>query len=242
MDDSGGRIDPRAHQVLAGASRVRVLEHLRARRAPLTAPEIAEGVGLHPNTVRLHLDQLLGAGLVTRQTQGSGARGRPRVLYAATPPPLPAEPPESDGYRQLAGVLAARLDATGERAADDAAAAGRAWGRATTERRGTAATAAEATDHLVQVMDRLGFQPSAAAPDGTIALHHCPFRQVAEQHSRVVCGVHLGLMQGALENLGAPLRATRLEPFVTPELCLAHLGAAPNDPRPNPHPTEGPPS
>jgi hypothetical protein len=31
-------------------------------------------------------------------------------------------------------------------------------------------------------------------------------------------------MRGALEELGSPLDAVRLEPFVEPDLCLAHLG------------------
>jgi predicted ArsR family transcriptional regulator len=46
---------------------------------------------------------------------------------------------------------------------------------------------------------------------------------VAEKHTDVVCAIHLGLMQGALEELRAPVETTSLEPFVTPRLCVAHL-------------------
>ena len=56
-----------------------------------------------------------------------------------------------------------------------------------------------------------------------ILLHHCPFREVAESNQRVVCAVHLGMLKGALAEMGAPLQATRLEPFVKPTLCIAHL-------------------
>ena len=231
-----GAIDPRTHRALAGASRVRILEHLRVRRTELTAAQIAGEVGLHPNTVRLHLDQLTEAGLVTRAVEARTTPGRPRVLFAAVVPG-PDEPPADDGYRELAGVLAAQIESTGPRAADDAARAGRAWGRTLTGRRDVPDPAA-ATDHLVRLMDRLGFAPTAAG--GSIELHRCPFRQVAEEHSAVVCGVHLGLMQGALETLGAPLRADRLEPFATPDLCLAHLTPL-TDPPPTAH-TEGLPS
>ena len=52
----------------------------------------------------------------------------------------------------------------------------------------------------------------------------------------MICGVHLGLMRGALEALGAPLEATRLEPFVAPHLCLAHLTPTTDAPH---QPTEG---
>lgn len=227
-----GAIDQRTHRALAGASRVRVLEHLRASAVALTAADIAQQVGLHANTVRLHLDQLADAGLVTRAVEARTTPGRPRVLFAAVVPE--AEP--SDGYRELAGLLAGQLESTSPKPADDAARAGRAWGRTLTERRDRTDRAA-AAGHLVRLMDRLGFAPSTGLGD-LIELHRCPFRQVAEEHSAVVCGVHLGLMQGALENLGAPLRATRLAPFVTPDLCLAHLTPIPDDPAP----TEGLPT
>ena len=233
-------IDPLTHRALAGASRVRILEYLRARRTALTAAEIAAAVGLHANTVRLHLDQLGDAGLVARDVEARTTPGRPRVLFAAVVPgpgPHPADGAPEDGYRQLAGVLAAQIESSSPRAADDAARAGRAWGRTLTERRDVLDPAA-ATDHLVRLMDRLGFAPSASA--GSIELHRCPFRQVAEEHSAVVCGVHLGLMQGALETLDAPLRADRLEPFRTPDLCVAHLTPVPDAP-PTPR-TEGFPS
>lgn len=234
-----GAIDPRTHRALAGASRVRVLEHLRAHTAAMTAAEIANGVGLHPNTVRLHLDQLADAGLVTRDVEARTTPGRPRALFAAVVPEARPADGEDDGYRALAGVLAAQLERSSPRAAEDAARAGRAWGRTLTERRDVPDPAA-ATGHLVRLMDRLGFAPSASG--SSIQLHRCPFRQVAEEHSAVVCGVHLGLMQGALDNLGAPLRADRLEPFRTPDLCLAHLAPVPDTPVPDtslPDDTEG---
>jgi hypothetical protein len=46
----------------------------------------------------------------------------------------------------------------------------------------------------------------------------------------VVCGAHLGIIQGALADLGGIVSATRLLPFVTPGLCvttLARPAAAP---------------
>ncbi|HEY8951402.1 MAG TPA: hypothetical protein VIP78_02435, partial [Candidatus Dormibacteraeota bacterium] len=57
-----------------------------------------------------------------------------------------------------------------------------------------------------------------------ILLHRCPFREVAESNQQVVCAVHLGMLKGALTEMGAPLEATRLDPFVEPTLCVAHLG------------------
>jgi predicted ArsR family transcriptional regulator len=231
MSDEGA-IDQ--HRVLAGRSRVRVLEHLRAHGAPLTAGEVAEQVGLHPNTVRLHLDQLLDAGFVTCAPEARGGPGRPRLLFAAT-----EASPEGgdDGYRVLAGILAGELESTSARPALVAADAGRAWARTlpSAAPQGLPITAGEATGRLVEALDELGFAPVAPEREGDpIELHRCPFSQVAAEHPDVVCGVHLGLMQGLLDDLAAPLHATRLEPFVAPGVCLAHL--TPLDPAP---PTEG---
>jgi hypothetical protein len=47
---------------------------------------------------------------------------------------------------------------------------------------------------------------------------------VAGDHQSVVCSAHLGLIKGALEELGVPTDTTTIEPFVTPTLCIAHLG------------------
>jgi len=39
----------------------------------------------------------------------------------------------------------------------------------------------------------------------------------------VVCSVHLGVLRGTLTRLGVAPEAAALEPFVEPELCIAHL-------------------
>jgi len=64
-------------------------------------------------------------------------------------------------------------------------------------------------------------------------LHRCPFREAAESNQEVVCSVHLGMLKGALAEMGAPMEAIGLEPFVEPNLCVADLRGVPR-------PTEGP--
>ncbi|ETB27462.1 transcriptional regulator [Mycobacterium avium 09-5983] len=88
-----------------------------------------------------------------------------------------------------------------------------------------AAGAEQAIAQLVDVLDELGFAPERRVIDGEqqVGLRHCPFLELAENSSNVVCPVHLGLMQGAMESWGAPVSVDRLDPFVEPDLCLAHL-------------------
>jgi predicted ArsR family transcriptional regulator len=63
-----------------------------------------------------------------------------------------------------------------------------------------------------------------------LAERPAPFLELAEGYDQVVCAIHLGLMQGALTGLGAPVTATRLEPFAEPGACLAHLQPVPAEP------------
>jgi len=79
----------------------------------------------------------------------------------------------------------------------------------------------------VDLLDDLGFAPEqqASSADGRVALRHCPFLELVESGAQLVCSLHLGLMQGAMAVLGAPVTVERLEPFVEPDLCVAHLAA-----------------
>jgi predicted ArsR family transcriptional regulator len=86
----------------------------------------------------------------------------------------------------------------------------------------------QAIDRLNTVLAAIGFEPEVqkSTKGAEVRLHHCPFREVAEKHTDVVCAIHLGLMQGALSELKAPVEATSLEPFVQPNLCVARLRSA----------------
>ncbi len=214
--------DLRTHRALSDVSRFRILEELRTR-GRLDSRELGRLLGLHPNTIRSHVEQLIEAGLVRETLAPAAGRGRPRVLYEAVVDPVI---PNESGYRLLAQILASYL-ATIEQPQVVAEGAGRAWGRYLTERPQPFAkvSAEEATEKVVRLFTDLGFMPEAVENPGgrKILLHRCPFRQVAESNQSVVCAVHMGMLKGALAEMGAPLEATRLLPFVEPALCVAHL-------------------
>jgi predicted ArsR family transcriptional regulator len=217
------------HQVLASISRTAVLELLRSRAQPLGVAEVAEHVGLHQNTVRSHLDLLVDSGYAIRHSEAPSGPGRPRVVYEAT-----AAPDGDRNYRLLAEVLAEYLVATSERPGEAAVNAGRSWAGSQAHRLHAnddagAADAAPVSDDVaiaavVRMLGDSGFAPELTADRTAINLHRCPFRELAESHPDVVCGAHLGVIQGALADLGAMVSATRLLPFVTPGLCITTLG------------------
>ncbi|WP_310741995.1 helix-turn-helix domain-containing protein [Microbispora sp. H13382] len=243
--DRGADIDPRAHRVLADVSRVAVLETLRKAGRPMAIPEIAAAVGLHPNTVRGHLALLVEHGYANGGREDRERPGRPRLLYSATAGP---DADERRNYRLLAEVLLTYLSGLDENRGAAAISAGRAYGERTGKRAGsradeqapparttTGTTAAAgdrspmeaglaaATAEIVELLDDAGFDPLPVDDGSRIELRRCPFRELAQADPEVVCGVHLGLMQGALAEMGAPPDMVRLQPFVRPGLCVATL-------------------
>lgn len=77
----------------------------------------------------------------------------------------------------------------------------------------------------MSLLDDLGFARRRLVADGAVqvGLRHCPFLDLADGALSVVCSIHLGLMQGALNPWRAPVTVDRLEPFDEPDLCLAHI-------------------
>ncbi|MEP7035528.1 MAG: helix-turn-helix domain-containing protein [Dermatophilaceae bacterium] len=218
------------HQVLASTSRMAMLELLRMRAEPLGVDEVARHIGLHQNTVRSHLDLLVDSGLAIRRREAPSGPGRPRVVYEAT---SPSEGESS--YQLLAEVLTQHLVANTESPGQEAVKAGQSWARSLgrgkhagegpeqSEARAAPLGEEAAVERVVRMLGSMGFAPELSPERTSIRLHRCPFRELAESRSDVVCGAHLGIIQGALAELGAPVTATRLFPFVEPGLCIATL-------------------
>jgi predicted ArsR family transcriptional regulator len=202
-----------------------VLRVLRASPDPMSIAAIAEVLGVHPNTVRFHLDSLVGDGQVEQVAPGRKGPGRPPLMFRAV---RQMDRGGTRHYRLLAEILTMAFAAERDPRAK-ALAAGRAWGRTVDSRLQSPPADATRVDgaieHLVDVLDELGFAPERRTIKGKqqVGLRHCPFLELAENRTSVVCPVHLGLMQGALEAWGAPVSVDRLDAFVEPDLCLAHL-------------------
>lgn len=220
----GPLTDATEDSTLSG-SRARVLSALQQSPTPLGVEDLAERVQLHPNTVRFHLEALVESKLVSQERESRDVPGRPRTLYR------PTENGNRAGqrsYRLLAEILTSHL---ASQALPGAAAldAGSSWGRLLAAAGGEGGLPdAEATGRLVDILAEIGFAPEHTTDDdgNQVLLHHCPFREAAEQNPEVVCGIHLGLMRGVLAELGSDVTAESLTPFVEPGLCVTKLSPA----------------
>jgi len=196
-------------RVLGDNTRYAIYLELARSPRPLVTAEIAELLGLHPNTVRPHLDRMREVGLLEVTTDARGEVGRPQHRYCLAPdaPSLGLEPPMMPMLARMVLAMAQRLGASPA----DAVVVGEAEGAARAMRYADAPSALEA---LVADLDRLGFDPivtDATDPGDTadtdavtavVAFANCPFGDLAGAHPDLVCGLHRGLVAGFVAQMG----------------------------------------
>jgi predicted ArsR family transcriptional regulator len=208
-DDPAARLH--LFKTLGDNTRYAIYLELARSPRPLTTAEIADTIGLHPNTVRPHLERMRDVGLVQVEAIGRGEIGRPQHRYslAADAPSLGLEPPVMPVLARMVLALAARIGA----GAEDAVAVGRDEGR---RRSAPYLSAPSSLEALVSDLDRLGFDPvvsEALLPGGegepevdsdtaVVAFANCPFGDLADQHAELVCGLHHGLVAGFVAGMG----------------------------------------
>lgn len=231
--------------LLTSAVRRRIVEALAAlprlavegrptRDAGLSAAELGEILELHSTTVRFHLDQLVEAGLVESHFVRGGGAGRPKKKYTVVDGELdPIVRPDATGpFQVLAGLLAEAMDPT-QPARLTPEQAGVEWirqrlaerGEISTERAGSTGQWLGKVGGIVDLLEEWGYTPDLEVEGGrgdvTLTLPDCPFLELAKAHPAVVCGVHRGLLKGALDVAGEAQAEVSLRPFVGPAVCHA---------------------
>jgi predicted ArsR family transcriptional regulator len=186
-----------------------IIDAIRSTWCGLDTNELATALDLHPNTVRWHLGVLTDAGLVEGQPERRHDRGRPSIVYRLTGEGVGHD---RDDYRLLATMLAGVI-ADEPDAAARSYRAGVGWGRQL--------HAAEPGDDVAQLLDKQGFE--ARRCGDRIEMRRCPFAALAGEALDVICPLHRGVIDGALQQSGSGRSVARLDPFVEPALCVAHL-------------------
>ena len=183
-------------KALGDNTRYAIYLELARTPSPLATAEIADHLGLHPNTVRPHLERMREVGLLEVVSDARGAVGRPQHRYslAADAPALGFEPP---AFPVLARMLL-KLAAAARLPAGDAVEAGREHGAASAARHDRSIPC---DDALLAELAALGFDPADVRDEEgtTIGFTHCPFRELAEANPELVCSLHRGLVEGFVE-------------------------------------------
>lgn len=172
----------------------------------LTAGEVAERTGLHPNVARHHLDKLVGGSYLEVTQRPSAGAGRPAKLYQATNPGLHLsfDVGHHDILITLLGKALGQLpDGEAEALAEEV---GLEYGRRMAASMGAdpeAQRSFRAALHVVaDALSAHGFAAHAErhGEELRIVSDHCPFGDVAIEHP-VICAIDRGMVQGLLGSL-----------------------------------------
>lgn len=172
-------------------TRERVLAAVAEAEAPVGIADVAASLGMTSNGVKRHLRALVERGLLTEQIERTTKRGRPRLVYVATPQARALDP----GTR-LATLLAAAVSS----------------GR-TVREVGREAASGPVLDEagLVDAIAADGFEPvwNPGEEGRVLVLERCPYAEVAAGYTDVVCGLHRGIADALSTRAGR--RVVRLE-------------------------------
>jgi predicted ArsR family transcriptional regulator len=72
---------------------------------------------------------------------------------------------------------------------------------------------------VVEVLEEHGFEPRTDS--GTVRLGNCPFHELAQRHTQLVCGMNQHLVDGLLDGVGSTAYTAELKP--SPDNCCVVL-------------------
>jgi predicted ArsR family transcriptional regulator len=180
-------------RALSSPTRLAIFRCARAAAAPVTVAQIAADLGIDASAVRRQIGELVRADLLSEEREHSGRRGRPVARYASGP--AATELVGVGPLEQVACMLADLI--AGD---EDPIAIGRRYATV------RSTTSVNAVDALTDELTLHGFAPERVRRGGRteIVLHRCPFASVAQHAPSTVCALHLGLIEGTADALGAP--------------------------------------
>ena len=208
---------------LGDATRRGIYITARQTPEPVTAGQVADLFGIHPNVARHHLDRLAADGYlrVTRRSaksrRGPGA-GRPAKRYEPTDKAVSVEYP-ARRYDLLAELLAQLVERLSPEGAGDAAEEiGHEYGRRLAAEIGFPADDGydEAVRAVAAAMIGVGFETEARPAEHELVTRFCPFGDTAARHPHLVCRIDQGIVRGLLHNT-SDISAVLVMPRVSPD-------------------------
>ncbi|HZK32746.1 MAG TPA: transcriptional regulator [Corynebacterium sp.] len=233
-----------------------VLNVLQSFPEGARAIEVADQLGMHVNTARGHLDELVSKDAVRVVTAPANGRGRPSLIFRVRIPDNREVAHEYVTLIELLISILAERDSLRPEDLDKAREIGVHWARQMKLTGQTFVGAEDTVDMLYQKLREMGFDPairgreqrgSAAEPRAgagmELALNACPFvTEETKRPSPFICAIHEGFMREALseapDESGAV--ALSLRPFDAPGQCGVILGGPTEGSEPDPGQSAGP--
>ena len=210
---------------LAEPTRRRIYDHVRSYPVPLSRDEVADGLQITRQSAAFHLDRLAEQGLLAvtfaRRSGRSGpGAGRPSKLYQRSDREVSVSLPPREydlAARLLAGAVV-EAEASGEHPREVLDRRARTLGQSLAGEQSGPGDVGVLVN-LVDLLEDHGYEPQVAA--GGITLRNCPFHTLAQEHTKLVCGMNLNLLEGVLAGLGGTGMSALLDP--APSRCCVRL-------------------
>ena len=224
LDDFAGRIAGVA--ALAEPVRRDLYLYVAASPEPVTRDDAAAGVGVPRHTAKFHLDRLVDDGLLAVDfkrlsgREGPGA-GRPTKRYARADREIAVALPERR-YDLAGEVMATAIETAAASGApvlaslQDAAAE---HGKGIGERLASRTDDSTPWDAALQALAEFGYEPRRT--EEGIVMVNCPFHAIAQNHTELVCGMNLAMLESAVASSGVDAFEAQLRP--TPGRCCVVL-------------------
>jgi len=216
---------------LAEPHRRALYDYVSNQRSWVGREQAAAAVGIRRGIAAHHLDRLAEDGLLETDYQHLSARrgpgsGRPAKVYRRASTEVEVSLPPRR-YEMAGRLMADALDRarTGGIPIDDAITdsarrEGRRLGGEARRRLGRRSSETARRIEVVEELRRNGFEPEVL-DTGVTVLHNCPFHVLAEQHTELVCGMNLCLVDGLLGEIEGTDLTARLEPH--DQACCVRL-------------------
>ncbi|OJF14768.1 helix-turn-helix transcriptional regulator [Couchioplanes caeruleus] len=195
-----------------------------AQDEPVSRESAATATGVAHHVAKFNLDRLVTDGLLEVEYRrppgrsGPGA-GRPTKLYRRAARDISVSLPER--HYDLAGQILAEAITITERDHVPMSTALHTAAREAGRHLADSPAAASGTQHpICTALARAGYEPRTV--DGEVLLANCPFHNLAQRYTALVCGVNLDLIDGLLEALDADDLHARLDPG--PDRCCVTIG------------------
>ncbi|HET6651053.1 MAG TPA: helix-turn-helix domain-containing protein [Nocardioides sp.] len=211
---------------LAEPVRWALYRYVAGSAEPVSREQASAAVDLPLHTAKFHLDRLVAEGLLDVEYRrltgrtGPGA-GRPSKLYRRADRQVSITLPERR-YDLAGDLLAAAIDRSqrdGTPVGENVRAVARAAGLRIAAGSGEASDAGDEVALISGLLAAHGYEPRLA--DHDVCLANCPFDRLAAEHTDLVCGMNLALLEGVLEGLDVEPSRARLDP--EPGLCCVKI-------------------
>ncbi|TCT26959.1 putative ArsR family transcriptional regulator [Melghiribacillus thermohalophilus] len=199
----------RLTNVLNDQTRLNIYEYIMKKHDEVTVQEIAREFHIHPNVARLHLSKLEEVNMIISQTRKTGKGGRPYRVYRLSDHVIELYFPFRD-YQLLAKIALETLASLGTAGDEALARTGKRFGqemiqRLYDEQEEKTLTTNQKMNLLKEASVMLGLNPEFYYDEEeksvVMKIFNCPFKELANEHSLILCNMHANFIRGMFDVL-----------------------------------------